>query len=182
MSSTPDKKKNSTFSKIESRTEALKVIKESSITFMVVGMILGAFGFFLFPETLMDAALYIILGLVLMFVKSRIAAVLLLLLSGVSVVTTFMNRLGITAVGGRNIFLAILVFWAAVKAVEATFKLHGKFAQESKVFMLDPQTLLISEQLDHQESRFTTMEWVLVGLAGLLVVVLLGVVLFVFIG
>jgi hypothetical protein len=63
--------------------------------------------------------------------KARTAAVLLLLLAGLAAVVTVMNKLGIMAEGGTNIILALIVLWAAVRAVEATFKLHGKFAKES---------------------------------------------------
>jgi hypothetical protein len=163
---------------------------------MVIGVIQGLIGFFLFPTVLIDAALYVVLGLVLMFVKSRIAAVLLLLLSGMSVVITIMNRLGITADGGTNIFLAIIIFWTAIKAMEATFKLHGRFAPRPGGF--GPDEMVIPEELtrprppgfsldelmqsDKPKPRFTTLEWVLISLAGLLVIVLLGVVFVVFLG
>jgi hypothetical protein len=35
--------------------------------------------------------------------------------------------------GGKNIVLALIVFWSAAKAVEATFKLRGRFKQEETV-------------------------------------------------
>ncbi|GJM42599.1 MAG: hypothetical protein DHS20C20_28810 [Ardenticatenaceae bacterium] len=179
MSPSPAKKKNSIFSKIENRVEALKVIKESSIAFIVIGIIQGAVGFFLFPTMLVDAALNIVLGLILMFAKSRIAAVLLLLLAGASVVTTFLNRLGVIANGGTNIFLAIIIFWTAIKAVEATFKLHGKFAQAQSVgdSTFEIQTPEMPEQPNSSEPRFATGEWALIGLVILLVVIIVGVVL-----
>jgi hypothetical protein len=28
---------------------------------------------------------------------------------------------------GKNIFLAVIMLWVGIRAVEATFKLHGKF-------------------------------------------------------
>jgi hypothetical protein len=127
-----DKKpKKGMFAKIENRDDALKTIKETSIAFLVVAGIQGVLGFFIAPSVLVDAALYAILGLILMKWKARTAAVLLLLLAGLAAVVTFMNKLGIMAEGGTNIILALIVLWAAVRAVEATFKLHGKFAKES---------------------------------------------------
>jgi hypothetical protein len=121
---------------------------------------------------------------------------LLLLLSGSMVVVTFLNRFGITNDGGTNIFLALLVFWSATRAVEATFKLHGRFAPRPGGF--GPDEMVIPEELtrprppgfsldelmqsDKPNPRFTTLEWVLIGLAGLLVIVLLGVVFVVFLG
>jgi hypothetical protein len=187
MSTTPAKKKNSLFAKIENRSEAVKVIKDTSIAFMVLGVIQGAIGYFLFPELLYDAALYIVLGLILLVVKSRIAAVLLLILSGISVVTTVTNLLGITASGGGNIIVALIIFGAAVKAVEATFKLHGRFAHEPGDYNMDTSeystdTVTLPAESNRAEPRFTTLEWVLIGLAGLLVLVLLVVVFVVVLG
>lgn len=83
--STTSTQKPPPFSKIECRADALKVIKESAIVFMVIGTIQGALDVYLFSkypasfsEFPYDAALYIVLALVLMFLKSRISAVLLL--------------------------------------------------------------------------------------------------------
>jgi hypothetical protein len=42
-------------------------------------------------------------------------------------VVTVLNRLGVTAEGGKNIFLAVIMLVVAVRAVEATFKLHGRY-------------------------------------------------------
>ena len=119
------------FAKIENRDDALKTIKDTSIASLVVAGIQGAIGVFLAPGVLLDAALYAILGLILMKWKARTAAVLLLLLSGLAALVTVMNKLGVMSGGGTNIILALMVLWAAVRAVEATFKLHGKFARES---------------------------------------------------
>ncbi len=44
---------------------------------------------------------------------------------------TFLNLVGVTALGGNNVILGLLIFWAAIRAVEATFKLQGQFAEES---------------------------------------------------
>jgi hypothetical protein len=63
--------------------------------------------------------------------KSRTAAVLLLWFSGLGVSVAIM-RLGVMLERGANIILALIVLWAAVRAVEATFKLHGKFAVDKK--------------------------------------------------
>lgn len=91
----------------------------------------GGLAFFIAPSMLIDAALYAGLGLILMKWKARRAAVLLLVLSGFAALVTAMNKLGLMSEGGTNIILALIVFWAAIWAVEATFKLHGKFARAS---------------------------------------------------
>jgi hypothetical protein len=53
---------------------------------------------------------------------------LLLLVSLAQGGVTVLNRLGVTSSGGKNIFLAIIMLIVGVRAVEATFKLHGRFA------------------------------------------------------
>ena len=125
------KKKASMFAKIDSRDDALKVIKDTSIGFFFIAVLQAGLGFFIAPSLIIDAVLYAILAGVLLIWKSRIAAVLLLLLAGGALAMTFLNMIGITAVGGNNVFLGLIIFWAAIKAVEATFKLKGKFAEES---------------------------------------------------
>ena len=125
------KKKSSMFAKIESRDDALKVIKDASIGFFFIAVLQAGLGFFIAPSLMIDAVLYAILAGVLLKWKSRIAAVLLLLLAGGALVMTFLNMIGATAVGGSNIILGLVILWAAVRAVEATFKLQGEFAEVS---------------------------------------------------
>ena len=125
------KKKSSMFAKIESRDDALKVIKDTSIGFFFIAALQAGLGFFIAPSLMIDVVLYAILAGVLLKWKSRIAAVLLLLLAAVTLAMTFLNMVGVTALGGNNVFLGLIIFWAAIKAVEATFKLQGQFAEES---------------------------------------------------
>lgn len=152
-----DKKpKKGMFAKIENRDDALKTIRDTSIAFLVVAGIQGAIVIFLAPSGLLDAALYVILGLILMKWKSRTAAVLLLLLSGLSAVVTVMNKLGLMSEGGSNILLALIVFWAAVRAVEATFKLHGKFAKEQPKESRTSRFMSRAEYEAWRQQRFGT--------------------------
>lgn len=125
------KTKKGMFAKIENRDDALLTVKETSIAFLVIAGIQGGLGFFIAPGMLIDAVLYAGLGLILMKWKARTAAILLLVISGFGAFVTVMNKLGLMAQGGTNIFLALIVLWAAIRAVEATFKLHGKFIKES---------------------------------------------------
>lgn len=123
----------SLFGRITTRAEALKVIKDSAIGFFVLAGIQGAVAFFLMPLALVDAAAYAILGAGLLIWKSRIAAVLLTILSGVNLVATALNVLQITSLGGNNIALAVIVFIVAIRSVNATFQLHGRFTKEDEL-------------------------------------------------
>jgi len=79
---------------------------------------------------LFDAASYLIGGFLLRRFHSRAAAVVILVLAAFSLYVTVANRLGENLGGGSNIFLSLIVLWAAIRAVEATFKLRSRFALE----------------------------------------------------
>jgi hypothetical protein len=123
----PLKKKNSWFDKIETVEDCLSVIKDVSYGFFFVAFLQGVIGFALGANLWFDFAVYIILASILLKFKSRVAAVLLLLVTGLALVVTFLNRISpdpSLASGGTNIFLAIIIVWASVRAVQATFKLN----------------------------------------------------------
>ncbi len=119
------------FKFIETKEEALKTIKDASYGFLFLAALTGVASFVLGPALLTDAVLYLVLALLLFWLKSRIVAVLLLVLSCMSLIVTVLNKLGKMDQGGGNVLLAIIVAWVAIKAVEATFKLHKKFKEAS---------------------------------------------------
>jgi hypothetical protein len=125
---TTKEKKPGLFSKIDSREDALKTSKDSAGAFLFVALIQAALAYFVSPIMLIDAGMYALLGAILWKWNSRTAAVLLLLLGSASLIMTVLNRIGITSEGGQNIILGLIVLWVAIRAVEATFKLHGRFS------------------------------------------------------
>ena len=127
------KKKARMFAKIESRDDALQTIKDTAMGFFFIAILQAGLGYFIAPSLMIDAVFYAILAGVLLKWKSRIAAVLLLLLGCGALVMTFLNLVGVTAQGGNNVILGLIICWAAVRAVEATFKLQGKFSDESNI-------------------------------------------------
>ena len=126
-----EQKKKGWFSKIESRADALKVVKDTSTGFFVVAALQAALSFLVGFSVLFDAVVYVVGGFFLRRFNSRIAAVVLLVLALFGAGVTVANKLGENLGGGNNIFLALIVLWAAVRAVEATFKLHGKYSAET---------------------------------------------------
>ena len=115
-------------SKITSREIALKIIKESSLVFVLIGIYQGVFSYLAgFYSGLIDSVLYIGLGLILHFRASRVAAVILLILSLIAFVVTLLNRIGQTVEGGSNIFFVVVLLFVAIRAVQATYKLRKKF-------------------------------------------------------
>ena len=115
------------FRKVETREDALKTINDASAAFFAVAALQAVLGVFLLgPGIFIDVALYVGLAAWLRYGKSRIAAVGLLGVAGISMATTIAAQLKLT-IGGTNVILATIVLYAAAKAVEATFKLRGRF-------------------------------------------------------
>lgn len=139
--SAPKKKRIGFFSKIESRDDALKVVEEASYAFFLLAAMLAVFSYLIgsqsfFVDAAIEvviggfflAAIYVIGGFFLLRFKSRAAAVTLLLLALGEAVVTLFNLFGHDLGGGRNVVLAAIVVWAAIRAVDATFKLRGRFS------------------------------------------------------
>lgn len=124
-------KKKGFFAPLASRDEALKGVKEYSAAFYVIAGIQALIGYFLAPALIYDAVILAVLATALRLWNSRVAAVLLLIMSTLILGSTIMSRMGIEGMGGSNIFLALIVFWAAIRSVEAAFKLHGRFAENN---------------------------------------------------
>lgn len=126
-------KKTGWISKIKSRDDAIKIAKECGMGFFVIAGIQGAIGAWLAPTHLFDAAIFAMCGFFIRRSFSRTAAVIALLLSLMAVVTTVMNKIGESVGGGSNIVLTLIVLWAAVRSVEATLKLHGRYKEIADV-------------------------------------------------
>jgi hypothetical protein len=116
-------KKNSLWSKIETRDDALKVVKDVSIAFYVLAALQAIIGLFYDQSLLMDAALYVLLAFLLQRFRSRVVAVVLLAFALLAMLFTGQNIVG-GGPGGNNIILALIMTWAAVRAIQATFFLH----------------------------------------------------------
>ena len=121
-------KKKGSFSKIENRDEALKMVRDTSAAFFFVAVLQAVLSYWVGYGVLVDAAIYAIGGFFLRRFNSRAAAVVLLLLALISAGVTVANKTGANIGGGNNIILALIILWAGIRAVEATFKLHGRFS------------------------------------------------------
>ncbi|HEX6432748.1 MAG TPA: hypothetical protein VFZ87_00830 [Gemmatimonadales bacterium] len=126
---TPVKKKMGMFTRIESREDAVEMATGAAKGFLFLAVLQAVVGMALAPAALLDAAVLGVLGLILLKSQSRVGAVLLLLVSLGEGVVTVMNRLGMMKSGGNNIILAVIMVIVGVRAVEATFKLHGQFGK-----------------------------------------------------
>ncbi|MDD5111021.1 MAG: hypothetical protein PHG85_00580 [Candidatus Altiarchaeota archaeon] len=113
------------FRKIETREDALTMIKDVSKGFIVVAVILAAIGFFIDLYMLIDAFLFGFFGVVLFYTKSRLSAMALFLLSVFAFFTTVYNFMHPALGGGKNIFLAVILLWGGLRAVQAANRLHS---------------------------------------------------------
>ena len=78
---------------------------------------------------MIEVSTYTVCAAWLRWGRSRAAAIILLIAATVAFGTTIAAQPKIIQ-GGKNIVLALIIFWSSVKAVEATFKLRGRFKQE----------------------------------------------------
>lgn len=120
---TPPKKKNTWFGKIETRNEALKVIKDTSNSFYLLAILQTILGYFIIGIwSITDGIVFAVCAFLLRKFNSRIVAIILLLLSVSGLVITGMNKFDDGA-GGRNLFLAVIMIWVSIRAIQATFEL-----------------------------------------------------------
>src|SRR5262249_22297057 len=115
---------------VRSADDAKKMVRESAMGFYTIAAIEAAVALLLGPSILLDAGLFAGLGIWLHRTNSRVAATLLLILAGISIVTTASNQFG-GGQGGRNTVLAVIVFWIAIRAVFATYKLPALTREEA---------------------------------------------------
>lgn len=122
-----EKKKTLTwkFWQIKTKEDAWLIMREVSILLFFVGGLQIILGFFTGLVMILDGVMFIVLGLLLYYLKSRIVSVLILMISFLGLGVTFYNRISAGA-GGRNIFLALLVFYSAIAGVYAAFKYNKK--------------------------------------------------------
>lgn len=121
------------FARIRQEEDAIKVVGAASLAFFIAGGLFMILSYWYGMELLVDGLAYVVLGFLLRQFRSRMIAILLLLLA----VVTALMALGIFSgrgfSGGLNIILAAIVVWVGIRAVEATFKLRGKYTAKTPV-------------------------------------------------
>ena len=108
-------------SKIETRDDALQVVQVASYAFfflaalqLVLYLVLKSAGAFI------DAAIMVAGAVAVLWLHSRAAAAVLFAVSCAEALVTVANMLGAHLGVGRNVILAGLMVWVAVRAVQAT--------------------------------------------------------------
>ncbi len=122
------------FSPVSTPEKAVIMIRQGALVFYIVAVILAALGALTDWTLIAGAAVYAGLGFCLQRWRSRIAALLLVVLS---VFYLFLNeaiRRGmVVSRGATNIFFAFVILIIAARVLEATLKLHSKWKEEAPI-------------------------------------------------
>jgi len=123
---------------IKSREGALITIKDTSAIFFILAIVNILVVYIKFPPGLelqfIESLIYAVLAAMVLERKSRAAAVLLFIQSGGGLILLTYSWLTITDdefsfAYGPRIILALILTYTAIRAVQATYLLHGKFNQ-----------------------------------------------------
>jgi hypothetical protein len=101
-----------------------RVIKELFGFYLVIAVIQGVIGAFIMRGLIWDALIFAACGFALKIWRSRLAAVVLLLMGLVTLATTTASLLGVRNMGGHNVFMAMIVAYAGVRSMQVSFALH----------------------------------------------------------
>lgn len=116
------------FSIIRSRDDALRVVRGAALTFYLVAILLVVTAWFKGWQDLVDAGFYVVLASLMWRFHSPAAAFALLLIA----IMRFFITIGMLIETGHTVWTYILVtiavVFASIRAIEATLKLNGRFA------------------------------------------------------
>jgi len=120
------------FSLIRSREDALNVVTDTSIVFLLVAAFLAALYMIEGERILLHVGLFGFLGVLLWRFKSPVAAITLLLESIMWLFVTLALFLDTGEVNWIYVVITAIVITTSIRAAEATLKLIGRFAPEAK--------------------------------------------------
>ena len=120
------------FALIRSRQDALNVVTDASIVFLLVAAILAGLYLMEGERTLLDVGLFGFLGVLLWRFKSPAAAITLLLVSAMRLFVTLAQILDTGEVDWTIVTVTAVVIVASIRAAEATLKLIGRFADQAR--------------------------------------------------
>ncbi len=125
-----DSRRKGIFALIRSRQDALNVVTDSSIVFLLVAGILAALYLIEGERTLVDVGLFGFLGGLLWRFKSPAAAITLLLVSVMRLFVTIAQILDTGEVNWIFVVITAVVIFTSIRAADATLKLIGRFAAD----------------------------------------------------
>ncbi|GAB6087054.1 hypothetical protein [Alkaliphilus crotonatoxidans] len=128
---------NSLTGKIQRESDAIQTINDVSASFLVFSGLSAVVSILVLSNifAIFDFVLFAALSLLLRKFKSLIAAIILSLFSLISVVNTILVMAGVVE-GGRNIYIALLLFWGSIKALQAVLFLRKQKKQATQAQQL----------------------------------------------
>jgi hypothetical protein len=124
----PASRRRGIFALIRSREDALHVVTDTSIVFLLTAAILAALFWIEGERTLIDVGFFGVLGVLLWRFKSPAAAIALLLVSVMRLFVTMAKILDTGDVDWIFVVITAIVIFSSIRAAEATLKLIGRFA------------------------------------------------------
>lgn len=123
-SNVANKKSSSYYGPIESQEAANKLINDAASIFYALAVLQGAIEYFFVSAAsgITDGLIMAGLAFLLKRYRKPWIAMTLLVLVGLGFVITMENKLN-GGTGGANIYLAVIVFWTSIRAVQAIYKL-----------------------------------------------------------
>ena len=123
----PDSGRKGIFALIRSRQDALNVVTDASIVFLLIAAILAALYMIEGERTLLDVGLFGFLGGLLWRFKSAAAAITLLLASVMRLFVTLAQIFDTGEVNWIFVVITAIAIFTSIRAAEATLKLIGRF-------------------------------------------------------
>lgn len=119
------------FSIIRKRDDALRVVRGAALTFYAVAIALVITAWYRGWQDLVDAGFYVLLASLMWRFKSPLAAFCLLMIGVMRFFVTVGMLLETEQVVWIYIVVTITVIFTAIRSIEATLKLNGRFADAS---------------------------------------------------
>ena len=121
------------FAKIREEEDAVKIVRAASLAFIAVGCFFTIASVWSSYELWVHGLAYIVLGFMLRQLKSRVIALLLVLLAVMTALIALKVFSGQNISMALNVILSVVVFGIGLRAVEATFKLRARKAAKVPV-------------------------------------------------
>lgn len=120
------------FALIRSREDALHVVTDASIVFLLVAACLAALYVIEGERILLHVGLFGFLGIMLWRFRSPVAAITLLIESIMWMFVTLALFIDTGELNPVYVAITVIVLLTSIRAAEATLKLIGRFAQEAE--------------------------------------------------
>ncbi len=126
----PHSTRRGLFALIRSRDDALRIVTDASVVFVLAAAILAALYLLEGEKTLLDVGLFGFLGVMLWRFKSPVVAVTLLIVSVMRLFVTLAQIIDTGEVSWLHVAISVIVILTSIRAAEATLKLIGRFAEK----------------------------------------------------